>query len=45
MENSKFLNFLQKGFERQIFLQLERIETFKQDDASSVEGSEDEVIK
>jgi hypothetical protein len=45
MENSKFLNFLQKGFERQIFLQLERIETFKQDDVTSVEGAEDEIVK
>lgn len=45
MENGKFLNFLQKGFERQLFLQLERIETFKQDDALSVEGAEDEIVK
>ncbi len=45
LEQAKFLNFLQKGFERQIFLQLERIETFKQDDAKSVEGAEDEIVK
>jgi hypothetical protein len=43
--NSTYLHFLGQKFERQVFLRLERMETFKQDSASSVQGSEEEIIK
>lgn len=44
-ENSTYLHFLGQKFERQVFLKLERMETFRQDDASSIAGTEDEEIK
>lgn len=45
LENAKFLNFLQKGFEKQVFLRLELIETFKQEEVVSVDGAEDETVQ
>jgi hypothetical protein len=41
-----YLHFLGNGFERQVFLPLERIELLKQDSGvESVEGAEDEAVK
>lgn len=45
MEDPAYLHFRGQGFERQVFLALEIIETFKQDNAPSVEGAEDEIVK
>ena len=43
--DSVYLHFLGKKYERQVFLPLEIINTFKQDNAESVEGAEDEVVE
>jgi hypothetical protein len=44
-ENSTYLHFLGQKFERQVFLRLERMELFKQDNTLSVEGAEDEIVE
>lgn len=45
IQDSSYLHYLGRGFERQVFLKLEIIETFKQDNAPSIEGAEDEEVK
>lgn len=44
-ENSPYLHFLRKGFERQVCLTIPRMETFRQPDAQLAETTKDEIIK